>query len=269
MSTPLVALTIAGFDTSAGAGLQADLLAFHNHGYHALTAVTTIVTETPLEVIANDAVSPESLCGQIRLLQKTYPIAAIKIGLLASPAQVAAIAPLLKQASCPIVLDPVIVASTGTTLHESETASALMTELAPLSDVLTPNLTEAKTLLGTESEGLSPQEVALALHRKTGSPILLTGGDQSDSDTVTDLLALEGKVEAFLAERVQTKAPLHGTGCVLSSALAAALGKGKPLTEAVHSARQYLRTALVNHYTIPYSEPLLALNHHASGRHDR
>jgi hydroxymethylpyrimidine/phosphomethylpyrimidine kinase len=268
MSTPPIALTIAGFDTSGGAGLQADLLAFHNHGYHTLTAITTVVTETPLEVVANEPVSPESLSRQLALLQKTYPIAAIKIGLLASPAQVTAITPLLKSATCPIVLDPVIVASTGTTLHEDETAFALINELAPLAFVLTPNLTEAKKLLGAESEGLSPRDIALALNQKITRPVLLTGGDQSDPETVTDLLADVGTIEAFQAERVQTEASLHGTGCVLSSALAAALGKGLSLAAAVPSARQYLREALANHYTIPYSKPLLALNHHAPRRHD-
>lgn len=268
MTSQTIALTIAGFDTSAGAGLQADLLTLHNHGYHTVTAVTTLVVETPLKVVANEAVGSELLARQISLLMETYPITTLKIGLLTSPAQVAVLVELLQGATFPIVLDPVGISTSGTHLQESGTSAAILKTLAPMVTVMTPNFPEACELLGREIADCSPEEVAVALEKVAGCAVLLTGGHHGSPDIVCDLLVQDGEVTPFEGNRIETPAALHGTGCVLSSALAATLGQGLSLPAAVATARSYLRSTLSNYLSIAHSEPLLALNHHIPTSHD-
>ena len=262
-STP-VALTIAGFDTCAGAGLQADLLTFHNHGYHSLTAMTSLVVETPLLVKKTQPVSPELLRQQLELLLSTYPISTIKIGLLSSPQQVALLAEILAHQASPIVLDPVGISSTGSALQEPGTLDALVNILAPLATLITPNLPEATALLGNEQK-LSPENTAQALCDRIGTAVLLTGGHHGDDHQICDLLTHQGQQTSFCDSRLKTPTPLHGTGCTLSSAIAAELGHQKNLKTAITSARRYLRTAIHAHHTFTHSEPLLALNHLPSG----
>lgn len=268
MTTQSIALTIAGFDTSAGAGLQADLLTLHNHGYHTVTAVTTLVVETPLEVVANEAVCSELLARQISLLLATYPVSTVKIGLLTSPSQVAVLVKLLGGATFPIVLDPVGISSSGTRLQEEGTGEALLRTLAPLVTVMTPNLPEACALLGEKVGERPPETVASDLARHAGCAVLLTGGHHGDPETVSDLLVCDGEAIPFASGRIETPASLHGTGCVLSSALAATLGQGLSLPAAVASARGYLRKTLSTYLSIDHSQPLLALNHHLPTSHD-
>ena len=258
--TPPVALTIAGFDTCAGAGLQADLLTFHNHGYHCLTAATCLVTETPLEVASVVPVSATHLTEQLSLLLKTYPVQTVKIGLLSSPDQVEVILAALNGFAGPIVLDPVGISTTGTTLQTPGTALAIYEKLAPRCSLITPNLPEALALL-KQAEEITPQEAALALSHHTKKPVLLTGGHHGLENKVCDLLAEHGRAKEFCDSRIITPASLHGTGCVLSTALAAHLGKEQTLEDAVTQARHYLRQALQEHLSFPHNKPLLALNH--------
>ncbi len=265
--TPL-ALTIAGFDTCAGAGLQADLLTFHNHGYHPLTAATSLVVETPLQVRHCEALSAELLYQQIELLLATYPVAAIKIGLLASPAQVLVVREILDGSNVPIVLDPVGISTTGTSLQEHGTTAAIRKHLAPLVTLLTPNLPEARLLLDDE-DGSEPGPIALRLADVTGTPVLLTGGHSGGDGEICDFLAADGQLTSFCGARIDTSASLHGTGCVLSSAIAAFLGKGETFTTAIEGARRYLREAMSHHHHFSPSLPLLALNHGLAGRHDQ
>ncbi len=262
-----VALTIAGFDSSAGAGLQADLLTFHNQGYHCLTAATAIVVETPLEVQSVTALDHHILQQQVALLLNTYPITAIKIGLLASPEQIFVLRDLLLHHPAPIVIDPVGISSTGTSLQQPHTASALLQHLAPLATLLTPNFPEAKTLLQSPQMN-SPQEAALNLWKQTGSNILLTGGHHGSENEFIDLLIKNGTPSHFSAPAITSATSLHGTGCVLSSAIAAKLGQGEHLKDAIENARRYLRKTMSNHLTFPHSQPLLALNHHPSTKNN-
>lgn len=267
MQNPPIALTIAGFDTCAGAGLQADLLTFHNFGYHPLTAATSLVVETPLEVTSAHPVTAELLAEQVSLLLATYPVAAIKIGLLASVNQVETLVNLLRKVSCPIVLDPVGTSSTGSEMQEKGTAEAILKFLAPLSTLLTPNLPEARQLLRDPSS--MPRDLARRLAETGGTAVLLKGGHGEDPSLVTDILACDGEFTSFSSPRIATAAALHGTGCVLSSALAASLGLGKSLESAVEEARGYLLQALAHHHSFPSPEPLLALNHHQRTSHDQ
>ncbi|MGJ8724229.1 MAG: hydroxymethylpyrimidine/phosphomethylpyrimidine kinase [Roseibacillus sp.] len=263
-----VALTIAGFDTCAGAGLQADLLTFHNHGYHCLTACTSLVVETPHQVREVKAISADLLLQQIELLLATYSVSAIKVGLLASPDQVMVLGEILGGQRVPIVVDPVGTSTTGSKLQEPGTSQALIEQLAPLSTLLTPNLPEARLLLGGNSD-LPADQVASLLARKIETSVLLTGGHNDSGSDVCDLLIHEGQSEPFCAPRIETSDSLHGTGCVLSSAIAAALGKNANFPTAITSARRYLRAAMTHHLSFPHSAPLLALNHHPTGSHDQ
>lgn len=259
-TSPPIALTIAGFDTCGGAGLQADLLTFHNHGYHSLTASTALVVETPLQVSHCEPTTAVLLKQQLELLLATYEIAVVKIGLLTTPAQVKVLSAILAEVTYPIVLDPVGISSTGTILQKSETLTVLRKELIPLTTVITPNLPEAKRLLDS-SKHRSPEETALFLSEQCGTSVLLTGGHHQTDDKVCDTLVSMGEIRSFCGSLIPSRAALHGTGCVLSSALAAHLGQGFPLKESVTGARRYLRKALRGHFRHPHSKPLLSLNH--------
>ena len=263
-----VALTIAGFDTCAGAGLQADLLTFHNHGYHCLTACTSLVVETPRQVCEVQAISADLLRQQVELLLASYPVVTAKVGLLASPDQVLILAKILEKKGIPLVIDPVGMSTTGSQLQESGTSQALLEQLAPLATLLTPNLPEARLLLGAP-KALPPDQVAIQLAEKAATSVLLTGGHHYDGSEVCDLLIHQKQSHSFCASRIEAPAPLHGTGCVLSSAIAAALGKNENLLTGIESARRYLRAAMTHHLSFSQSEPLLALNHHPTGSHDQ
>ncbi|MBK1835428.1 bifunctional hydroxymethylpyrimidine kinase/phosphomethylpyrimidine kinase [Roseibacillus ishigakijimensis] len=260
--SPPVALTIAGFDTSSGAGLQADLLTFHQLGLHALTAATSLVVETPREVRSQHPVPPSVLLAQVELLLSQYPVAVIKIGLLARCEQVRAIAPLLAAARLPLVIDPVGISSTGSAMQEAGTDRALRHELAPLARLLTPNFPEACRLTGSLPSD-EPHEVARRLARETGAAVLLTGGHHGSPEEVHDFLVSPEGERSFTSSRLAGATSLHGTGCVLSSAIAAGLGKGQQLADAVASGRAYLRQTLLHPLSWGEEDPMRALNHQA------
>lgn len=264
-ATAPVALTIAGFDTSAGAGLQADLLTFHNHGYQVVTATTSLVVETPLEVRHCQATPDDLLKEQVELLLATYHPAVIKIGLIATPGQVHLLSEILADQFIPIVLDPVGISSTGQELQKAGTLPELRKYLAPLATVITPNFPEVQ-LLADDHEEPDPEKLASRLSKELGTAVFLTGGHHGQGEEICDLLVEEGQATSFCGTRLTTPASLHGTGCVLSSALAAGLGAGKSLSEAIPTARTYLREAMATHLTFPHATPLLALNHFRPGR---
>ena len=148
MSPPVVTLTIAGSDCCAGAGIQADLKTFSLLGLHGLTAISTIVVQTPFKVHSYQEVSPETLTEQIQVLLESYPIAAIKTGLLGSSSHISAVAAALTGTKIPVVIDPVLSASSGADFGSPAAIEAYMTELLPLALVTTPNLPEALGPLG-------------------------------------------------------------------------------------------------------------------------
>ena len=270
IATSSIALTIAGFDSSAGAGLQADLLTFHNHGYHPLTASTSLVVETPLEVREVVPTTPEILHQQISLLLDTYPVSTVKIGLLASTEQVKIVSQLLTGKNLPLVLDPVGISTTGTSLQAPGTSEAILEHLAPLATLITPNFPEAQSLLKNWNQD-DPERLAHQLSEKGRTNVLLTGGHHGDGEELTDILIENEASTQFTASKMMTPAPLHGTGCVLSSAIAAGLGRGKNLINSIQEARRYLRDAISNHHNFTQtsdSEPLLALKHPLQRGHD-
>jgi hydroxymethylpyrimidine/phosphomethylpyrimidine kinase len=249
MTTPLpVALTIAGSDCSAGAGIQADLKTFQHFHVHGLTAVTCVVSETANIVRAVHPIPVDIVIDQISLLLESFPVTAAKTGMLFSAAHVRAIAGILKNhPSLQVVVDPVMIASTGTPLLEPEAMDAYRNHLLPLARVITPNLHEAEALLGERIPDESALEsAARRLSGKFHTAVLLKGGHLPGPDCL-DLLADRGEVFRFSAERIPVPGS-HGTGCTLSAAITAALAQGETLPWAVEMAKKYLGETLLHSY---------------------
>lgn len=242
-----VALTIAGSDCSAGAGLQADLKTFSAFGVHGLTAVTCIVSETPNRVEKVEAVSPRMLRSQLRILFDEFPVAAVKTGMLYSRELLRVVSEELadRLGMFHLVVDPVMVASSGDPLLRPDAVRAYGEELLPLADVITPNLDEAAVLLGRRIAGRKAMpSAAEELREKFGAAVLLKGGHLRGRDAV-DVLAGPAGVHEYTLPRLPGRGA-HGTGCTLSAAVTAELARGNSLGDAVQSAKKYLHSALKN-----------------------
>ena len=261
-----VALTIAGSDSSAGAGLQADLKTFGALGVYGLTAITCVVAETPGLVSKIEGVSAETVGAQMEVLLKNFPVAAIKTGLLFSGEIVSAVAEMLRaqaaRATIPLVIDPVMVATSGDLLLRDDAVEAYERELFPLAALITPNLHEAARLLGEPIDDLPAMRSAGArLMEKYRVPILLKGGHLSGQDAI-DLLFLAGQVVEF-SEPFSRGINTHGTGCTYSAAVTAGLASGFPLEEAVHRAKRFVTATIAQHLSWKTASgvSLHALNH--------
>jgi hydroxymethylpyrimidine/phosphomethylpyrimidine kinase len=244
-STAPVALTIAGSDNSSGAGIQADLKTFGAFGVYGLTAVTCVVSEIPGKVEMVHAVTPALLRSQIRILFEAYPIAAVKTGMLYSRALLRVVSEELadRLGMFHLVVDPVMVASSGDPLLKKDSVRAYEEELLPLADVITPNLDEAAVLLGrkiTTRSAMVP--AAEELRVKYGAAVLLKGGHLRGRDAVDVLCDRRGTKEFTL--RRLSGCETHGSGCTLSAALAAGLARGQSLPTAVAGAKKFLHDAI-------------------------
>lgn len=247
-----VVMTIAGSDCSAGAGVQADLKTFASLRVFGLTALTCAVAETPLEVQEIFDFPPEFVVRQIRLMFESYPVTAIKTGLLPSAAHVREVAKCLREArqhsAFALVVDPVMVASAGAELMKSEAIPALEEVLFPLASLLTPNLEEAGALLKyriTREDELAG--AAQELWQRYRVPILLKGGHLSGTTAMDYLLEEPGKPHVFRFERI-AGAQTHGTGCTLSAAITAWLARGKALSVAVERGKHFVTEAIRRHH---------------------
>lgn len=255
-------MTVAGSDCSSGAGLQADLKTFQHFGLHGLTAVTCIVSETAHTVRRVDAVDPSMVEDQIRLMLSSFPITVVKTGMLGSAEHVRRVAAVFREhPQIRLVIDPVMVASTGASLLEPDAVKQYKDELLPLACVITPNLPEAETLLGEKIGSLHEmEEASQKLSHEYGCAVLLKGGHLGEA-ACTDLLFHDGKLHSFTSPRLDTPAS-HGTGCTLAAAVAAGLALGKSLTDAVAVAKDYLDDCLSSAYsfTSPAGGRIHALN---------
>lgn len=257
-----VALTIAGSDSGGGAGIQADLKTFADLGVFGTTAIAAITAQNSQGVRRVDPVPVEGLVAQLAAVFDDVPVAAVKIGMLGSAAHVQATARFLAALAerPPIVLDPVMVASTGHRLLESDAEAALRDELAPLATVVTPNLDEAAVLADTlDREGI----VAWAQQQPVA--YLLTGGDVV-GDEIHDVLVADGAVARQWHHPRQGDKPFHGTGCTTSSAIAAALARGHSLVDAVDRAIAYVQDRIADAIqgSVGQGNPSLI---HGRGRH--
>lgn len=238
-------LSIAGSDSGGGAGIQADLKTFSALGCYGMTAITAITAQNTCGVTGIHGIPPEMLRAQIDAVVQDIGVDAVKIGMLHSPEVVRVVADAIRTHKLPhVVLDPVMVATSGDKLIADETVGVLVRELFPLAEVITPNLDEAGWLLGRSigSADALP-EAAQALLGLGARAALLKGG-HLPGDWVVDLLAVQGgSTQRLESQRIATHNG-HGTGCTLSSAIAAFLAIGEPLPLAVEHARAYILGAI-------------------------
>jgi hydroxymethylpyrimidine/phosphomethylpyrimidine kinase len=242
-----VALSIAGSDSSAGAGIQADLKTFSALGVYGLTAVTCIVAEIPGKVSRIEPASARIVREQIEVLVKNFKIGAIKTGLLCSADIISTVARAIHDVRVPLVVDPVIVATSGDPLLESAAIETYEEQLFPLASLVTPNLYEAERLLGTKIKDLqSMHAAAKELGTKFGTTILLKGGHLTGRNAI-DVLFRDGKIADFSAPFVRRVAT-HGTGCTYSAAITAGLARGLSLEQAIRRAKKFVSDAIVQHF---------------------
>ncbi|MCM1256232.1 MAG: bifunctional hydroxymethylpyrimidine kinase/phosphomethylpyrimidine kinase [Roseburia sp.] len=236
-------LTIAGSDCSGGAGIQADIKTITMHGLYAMSAITALTAQNTTGVYGILDSTPEFLAQQLDcIFTDIYPDA-VKIGMVSDAGLIRAIAEKLREYKAKnVVLDPVMVSTSGFKLLKDEAAEALMKELMPLADVVTPNIPEAEVLGGMDIEDSKDMEHAAAeIAKNYGGAVLVKGGH--GTSTANDFLWENGKGVWFCGDRIESS-NTHGTGCTLSSAIASNLAKGETLKEAVKQAKNYLTDAL-------------------------
>ena len=237
------ALTIAGSDSSGGAGIQADIKTMTANGVYATSAITALTAQNTTGVYGILESTPEFLANQLDCIFTDIFPDAVKTGMVSSTALIAVIADKLRQYGARnIVVDPVMVATSGARLISEEAVDALKEKLLPLATLLTPNIPEAEVLSGmTISDPAGMERAARAISEQYGCAVLCKGGHQiSDAD---DLLWREDAGVWFRGRRIQNN-NTHGTGCTLSSAIASNLAKGYDLDQSVRRAKDYISGAL-------------------------
>lgn len=257
---PPVALTIAGSDCSAGAGLQADLKTFQHFGVHGLSAVTCVVAETAHVVHSVHPVPVRTVIDQASLLFESFPVAAVKTGMLFSTDIIISLTELLHLAKpTHLIVDPVMIASTGDPLLEDDAVSAYINDLLPLATLVTPNIPEAERLLEWQiTSEYDMESAAFELSDRFGTSILIKGGHFA-GDSSNDVLIHDSAIHWFRSPRLAVAAS-HGTGCTLSAAITACLAHGYDMPSAVTAAKHYLGRVLSTSYAFPGPTPIHALN---------
>lgn len=238
-------LSIAGSDSGGGAGIQADLKTFAALGCYGMTAITALTAQNTLGVRAIHGVPPQMLRDQIDAVLEDIGAHAVKIGMLHSPEIVQTVAEAIdRHALQKVVLDPVMVATSGAVLIDNPAIMMLVRELFPRALVVTPNLDEASLLVGRPLTSESDMEAAAQEMLTMGANAVLLKGGHLPGDLVCDLLLTKEDTHHWMrAPRIHTS-NTHGTGCTLSSAIAAHLASGASLLDAVQAARDYVRAAL-------------------------
>ncbi len=239
------ALTIAGSDSSGGAGIQADLKTFAALGVYGMSAITAVTAQNTCGVRAVRAMEPELVAAQIDCIFEDIRVDSVKIGMTANAAIISAIAAeLRKHPDVPVVLDPVMVSTSGHALLAPDAIRALTRQLLPLATLVTPNLPESAVLTGHEAHTVEGMRAAAAELLALGARAVVVKGGHLDGDAVD--VFFDGRDCLLLPHpRVATRST-HGTGCTFSSAVAAALARGKPLPDAVRAAKAYISEAIAH-----------------------
>lgn len=242
-----IAMTVAGSDSGGGAGIQADLKTFAALKVFSTTAITALTVQNSLGVTGIHNAPPEVIKAQILAVGKDFPIDAVKTGMLGNRETICAVAEGLSELKVKkIVVDPVMVAQSGDSLLAADAVEAVKSVIIPLALIVTPNLPEAEKLTGMTIRGVEEMKAAAWEIAKLGcGAVLVKGGHLAgEPETITDVLLADGKMSLLSDRRIDTTAN-HGTGCTLSSAIAAELAAGCGLEEAVTRARKYLRAGLL------------------------
>ena len=239
-----VALSIAGSDSSAGAGIQADLKTFAACGVYGATAITAITAQNTQGVADVEVMQAALVAAQIQAVVNDMPVAAVKTGMLANRETVMRVAQELETLDLPLVVDPLMVSSSGRVLLASDAVATMKSALIPLAALITPNIDEAAALLGQPRAQDLPEaiEQALALLGLGSDAVLLTGGHLPGEESVDVFCSADGL--QLLRSPKLTHSHTHGTGCTLSAAACAYLALGKPALEACRAAKAYVQQAL-------------------------
>lgn len=239
------ALTIAGSDSCGGAGIQADIKTMTMNGVYAMSAITALTAQNTTGVTGIMEVSPEFLAKQLDAVFDDIPPDAVKVGMVSSVGLIQTIADKLQAFSAKnIVVDPVMVATSGSKLISDDAIETLKLKLLPLATVVTPNIPEAEVLSGLPIKTDTDMETAAkAISERFGCAVLCKGGHNLND--ANDLLYADGKAQWFYGKRIDNP-NTHGTGCTLSSAIASNLAKGYELCEAVKLAKDYISGALAD-----------------------
>ena len=238
-------LIIAGSDSSGGAGIQADIKTASAFGVYAMTAITAVTAQNTTGVTAVAALPPAIVRQQIIACLSDIGADAIKTGMLANAAIVKVVADTLREYApgIPLVVDPVMVATSGAALLQAAAEKQIIKRLIPMASLVTPNIPETKKLAGiARSDHASLRKAAAAIRAMGAKAVLIKGGHGS-KPTIDDLLLWERGEDIFGFPRLKTR-HTHGTGCTLASAIACGLAKGLPLSVAVGEARQYVQAAI-------------------------
>ena len=240
-----IALTIAGSDSSGGAGIQADLKAMSALGVYGASVITAVTAQNTQAVTAVHGIPLDVVTAQIGAVLSDLDVGAIKIGMLATSEIIETVAVAIADFDGPVVVDPVMIAKSGDALLAEDAVATLRDVLLPRATILTPNLPEAACLLD-QPVATSPKEMMVQGQALVGlgAQTVLVKGGHAEGETCHDILVSnEGAIADFTALRRQT-ANTHGTGCTLSSSIAAGLAKGLPINEAVGQAHDYLQGAI-------------------------
>ncbi len=248
-------LTIAGSDSSAGAGIQADLKTIAAHGCYGASVITSVTAQNTTGVKSILQIPDFSIENQFNAVMEDLNVVAIKIGMLGNKEAIMILSKLLKDVDIPIILDPIMIASSGEELLEKEAIKALKEELFPKAYLLTPNIPEAENLTGMKIDTLMDMQEACT---KLGTENVLLKGAHREGNIITDLLYHDGVFHEFTHRKIPAK-NTHGTGCTLSSAIAANLSLGEELEEACDKAIKYVAKAILESY--PTGKGNGSLNH--------
>lgn len=257
--SPPSALTIAGSDSGGGAGIQADLRSFAAFGVHGTSAITAVTAQNTRAVTAIHMQSAQSIRAQIDAVFDDFAIAAVKTGMLGTPQVVrTVIDALAHHRTVPLIVDPVLVATSGAALGGNGLIAAMHRHLLPRADLITPNVPEAEQLLDRRIRSRAQLlDAALRLRHAGARAVLLKGGHLAGRE-VHDVLVTADEVRWFSHRRIAGEA--HGTGCTLAAAIVAAIARGKPLSDAVSIAIEFVHHALELGYA-PGRSRLRVLDH--------
>jgi hydroxymethylpyrimidine/phosphomethylpyrimidine kinase len=234
------ALTIAGSDSSGGAGIQADLKTFAAHGVYGTSAITAVTAQNTLGVAGFEALSADLVTAQIEAIASDIGAHAAKTGMLANAAIVEAVAAAIEDLEIPLlVVDPVMIAKSGDRLVDDEAVGAMRSELLRRAFVVTPNIPEAETLAGISIRSDDDRREAARRIRKLGASMVIIKGGHSASPEIVDLLYDGQRFVEFKTERVQGR-HTHGTGCTFAASLTAHLALGRTLLDAIPLAQKYV-----------------------------
>jgi len=238
-----IALSIAGSDPSGGAGIQADLKTFHQHGVYGMAVITLLTAQSTRGVRRVQTCAPDLVLEQLDVLLEDIAPGAAKTGALGSAEVVSAVASRAKDFAFPLVVDPVMISKHGAPLLDRDAQEILARELMPLAAVFTPNAHEAAALLGREVRTLDQARDAARTLVDRGAPAVLVKGGHIEGPPIDVLATRDGAVVEIAGERVDTQ-HTHGTGCAYSAAIAAQLARGLPLVEAIRASKAWLTEAL-------------------------